>query len=110
MLLTIDIGNTNLTLGLYQGETLGARWRLATDHERMPDEYGLQFLGLLTHVGCSPQDLTGVSLASVVPPLTRRVTQACLSYLNQEPLVVCCDIQTGVVIRYEDPGAVGADR
>jgi type III pantothenate kinase len=47
MLLTIDIGNTNLTLGLYEGDKLGAHWRLATDHNRMPDEYGLQFLGLL---------------------------------------------------------------
>ena len=54
MLLTIDIGNTNLTLGLYDGETLGPRWRLATVHERMPDEYGLQFLGLLTHAGIDP--------------------------------------------------------
>ena len=51
MLLTIDIGNTNLTLGLYEGEQLGAHWRLATDHNRMPDEYGLQFLGLLQNAG-----------------------------------------------------------
>ena len=57
MLLTIDIGNTNLTIGLYQGETLGPRWRLATDHERMPDEYGLQFLGMLEHAGHTPADL-----------------------------------------------------
>ena len=49
MLLTIDMGNTNLTLGLYQEGVLGPRWRLATDHERMPDEYGLQILGLLEH-------------------------------------------------------------
>ncbi|HBA91150.1 MAG TPA: pantothenate kinase, partial [Anaerolineaceae bacterium] len=53
MLLTIDIGNTNITLGLYEGVKLGARWRLATDHERMPDEYGIQILGLLQHGGCS---------------------------------------------------------
>ena len=77
MLLTIDIGNTNLTLGLYEGEQLGAHWRLATDHNRMPDEYGLQFLGLLQNAGKTLKDIHGISLASVVPPLTGRVIQAC---------------------------------
>ena len=67
MLLTIDIGNTNLTLGLYEGQKLGARWRLATNYERMPDEYGLQILGLLQHSGCSIQQLDGICLASVSP-------------------------------------------
>lgn len=110
MLLTIDVGNTNLTIGLYEGETLRHHWRLATDHARMPDEYGLQFQGLLTNVGHKPSDLTGVALASVVPPLTMRVIQACREYLKQEPLVVDTGVKTGVRIRYEDPKTVGADR
>ena len=110
MLLTIDIGNTNLTLGLYEGETLGPHWRLATVHDRMPDEYGLQFLGLLNHAGCSPGDLTGICLASVVPPLTGKVVEACRQYLGQTPLVIDAGVKTGVRIRYEDPRAVGADR
>ena len=54
MLLTIDIGNTNLTIGLYEGEMLAHHWRLATDHNRMPDEYGLQLLGLLAHGQTTP--------------------------------------------------------
>jgi len=110
MLLTIDIGNTNITLGVYDGEILGPRWRLATDHERMPDEYGLQFVGLLEHAEQLPGDVTGVCLASVVPPLTGRVVQACRQYLNQDPLVVDAGVKTGVRVRYEDPRAVGADR
>ena len=110
MLLTIDIGNTNLTLGLYQGESLGAHWRLATVHDRMPDEYGLQFLGLLEHASCPPADLTGICLASVVPPLTGKVVEACQQYLGQAPLVIDTGVKTGVRIRYEDPRAVGADR
>lgn len=110
MLLTIDIGNTNLTLGLYDGETLGPRWRLATVHERMPDEYGLQITGLLSHAGYSPDDLHGICLASVVPPLTGRIIEACRNYLNSDPLVVDTGVKTGVRIRYEDPRAVGADR
>lgn len=110
MLLTIDVGNTNVTLGLFNGEQLGPRWRLATEHERMPDEYGLQLLGLLGHAGRKPQDLTGVCLASVVPPLTGRFCEACRNYLGHDPLVVDAGVKTGVRIRYEDPRAVGADR
>jgi type III pantothenate kinase len=110
MLLTIDIGNTNITLGLYEGEALGPRWRLATDHERMPDEYGLQLLGLLEHAGYAASDLTGICLASVVPPLTGRMLEACRRYTGLEPLVLDTGVKTGVRIQYEDPRAVGADR
>lgn len=110
MLLTLDIGNTNLTIGLYEGPTLAWHWRLATDQARMPDEYGLQLLGLLTHAGHIPADLSGVVLASVVPNLTGRVVLACSQYLKTEPLVVDAGVKTGIRIRYEDPKAVGADR
>jgi type III pantothenate kinase len=110
MLLTIDVGNTNLTLGLYEGAQLGAHWRLATDHNRMPDEYGLQFLGLLQNAGKTLDDIHGISLASVVPPLTGRVIQACREYVKKEPLVVDAGVKTGIKIRYDDPKAVGADR
>jgi type III pantothenate kinase len=110
MLLTIDVGNTNLTIGLYNGDQLAYHWRLATDHARMPDEYGLQLLGLLGHANQAVDQLTGIALASVVPPLTRRVTQACHQYLGCDPLVVDAGVKTGVRIRYEDPKAVGADR
>lgn len=110
MLLTIDVGNTNVTLGLYEGEKLGPHWRLATDHARMPDEYGLQLLGLLEHASLAVKSLTGICLASVVPQLTQRVVQASRIYLGQEPLVVDAGVKTGIRIRYEDPRAVGADR
>jgi type III pantothenate kinase len=76
----------------------------------MPDEYGLQFLGLLQNAGKTLKDIHGISLASVVPPLTGRVIQACREYLKQEPLVVDAGIKTGLKIRYEDPRTVGADR
>jgi type III pantothenate kinase len=110
MLLTIDIGNTNITLGLYDGEKLGPRWRLATVHDRMPDEYGLQIVGLLQHSGYAPTSLHGICLASVVPPLTGKIVEACTVYLGQAPLVVDAGVKTGVRVRYEDPKAVGADR
>ncbi len=110
MLLTIDIGNTTLTLGLFEGQKLGARWRLATDQYRLPDEYGLQILGLLQNGGCAISQLDGVCLSSVVPPITNRIITACKQYLNQDAFVVDHTIQTGVKILYEDPRAVGSDR
>ncbi|MCJ7433637.1 MAG: type III pantothenate kinase [Anaerolineales bacterium] len=110
MLLAIDIGNTNLTIGLYEGDELAWHWRLATDHNRMPDEYGLQLLGLFTHAGYHASDLKGIALASVVPQVSGRVTQACREYFKQEPLVVDAGVKTGIRIRYDDPKAVGADR
>ena len=110
MLLCIDIGNTNITLGMYTDETLGPRWRLATNHERMPDEFALQLLGLLAHAGISPKDVQKGAIASVVPPLTERWVQVCRNYLNLEPLVVGANVKTGVKILYEEPTTVGADR
>ncbi|MBN1537107.1 MAG: type III pantothenate kinase [Anaerolineales bacterium] len=110
MLMTIDIGNTNITLGLYEGDTLGSRWRLATNYEHMPDQYGFQIVGMMEHAGHTAEDVTGICMASVVPPLTGKIREACLKYLHHEPLVVDTGVKTGVRIRYEDPRAVGADR
>ena len=109
-LLAIDLGNTNLTIGLFQGSELTEHWRLSTDHKRMKDEYGLQFLGLLENRGVSPTDFSGVILSSVVPPLTERVVQACEAYLGQKPIIISSDLKLNVKIRYDDPTAVGADR
>ena len=110
MLMTIDIGNTNVTYGVYQGQELGPRWRVSTDHQRMPDEYGLQIDGLLKQKDLSPSDISGVCLASVVPPLTGTMIQVCQEYLGQDPLVVDAGVKTGVKILYETPRSVGADR
>ncbi len=110
MLMTIDIGNTNISLGVYQDDILGPRWRVSTNHQRMPDEYGLQLDGLLRHRNLVPEDITGVCLASVVPQLTGVFLQACREYLDLDPLVVNAGVKTGVRILYETPKAVGADR
>jgi type III pantothenate kinase len=110
MLLAIDIGNTNITLGLYTDDTLGPRWRLATVHERMPDEYGLQLIGLLNLAEIKTGDITAAAIASVVPPLTGTWVQLCQRYLKVEPLVVDAGVKTGVRVRYDDPKQVGADR
>ncbi|HEY70521.1 MAG TPA: type III pantothenate kinase, partial [Anaerolineae bacterium] len=110
MLLTIDIGNTNITLGVHRDAELVTAWRLATDHDRLPDEYGLQLLGLLQHDGLTSKDIKGAAMASVVPPLTGVFYDACTQYIGQQPLVIEVGVKTGVRIRLEDPKSVGADR
>jgi type III pantothenate kinase len=110
MLLAIDIGNTSITLGLYKSEKLGSRWRLASDNERTPDEYGILLVQLLERAGVQSGRVRQIAIASVVPPLTGTFERACRDYLNAVPLVVDAGTKTGIPIRYEDPKQVGADR
>ena len=110
MLLTIDIGNTNITLGLFQGKELAYHWRLASEHERMPDEYGLQLLGLLAHHHIQPEDITGAIVCSVVPPLTTTIQQACVAYLKMPLMIMDLILNTGIEILIDEPSSVGMDR
>jgi type III pantothenate kinase len=110
MLLAIDIGNTNVTLGLYEGKTLGSRWRLSTDHSRTKDEYGALLLGLLHRANISPAEVLAVSMASVVPTLTGVFAEVGRQFLRCEPLVIDGTSNTGVRILCDDPRQVGADR
>lgn len=109
-LLAIDLGNTNLALGRFNGDQLEEHWRLSTDHKRMGDEYGIQIIELLDSKQVSPTNFSGIVLSSVVPPLTERVVYACENYLGQSPLVISSNLKLNVKIGYDDPTAVGADR
>ena len=110
MLLCIDIGNTNIMLGLYENEALGPHWRLSTDQERMADEFAMQLVGLLNFAGIPLSAIHGVAMASGVPVLTSRWREVCQKYLNCEPLIVNARLKTGMKILYDNPDAVGADR
>ncbi|NLX36926.1 MAG: type III pantothenate kinase [Chloroflexi bacterium] len=110
MLLCIDVGNTNIVFGVYADQQLVAHWRVATDSQKMPDEYGLQTLGFLQRVGVTPQDITGICMASVVPPVTDLMLEMLAEYVGQRPLVVGAGVRTGVAVRYDAPRDVGADR
>jgi type III pantothenate kinase len=110
MLLCVDIGNTNITMGLYRDEELVAHWRISTDHQKMPDEYGILLLSLMARQGFSAQDVDGVSVASVVPPVTDIFNEMLDAYFGMEPLVVGAGVKTGVAVRYDNPYEVGADR
>ena len=111
MLFTIDIGNTNITFGLYdKQQTLKYHWRIKTDHGRLADEYGIIILGLMRHEGLDFRQIRGVAIASVVPPLTPVFDEMIERYIRQKPLVVGAGVKTGVQIRYDSPRDVGADR
>ncbi|MCB0192313.1 MAG: type III pantothenate kinase [Anaerolineae bacterium] len=111
MLFTIDIGNTNITFGLYdRKQSLRYHWRIKTDHGRLADEYGIIILGLLRHEKLDFQNVRGVAMASVVPPLTPVFEEMIEKYIRQKPLVVGVGVKTGVQIRYDSPRDVGADR
>jgi type III pantothenate kinase len=110
MLLCIDLGNTNITFGLYEGDHLQGHWRVKTDHDKMPDEYAMLFLNLLGLAKHRPQDVTGICMCSVVPPLTGVFDQMCTRYFDRPPLIVDAGVKTGVRIRYDNPREVGADR
>ena len=113
MLLAIDIGNTGIILGLFEGDKLGPHWRLASDNERTSDEYGILMTQLLEHAGLRVSGdcgIRGVAIASVTPARTGVLTRACRDYLRVEPLVVDAGTRTGIPLRYEDPKQIGADR
>lgn len=110
MLLALDIGNTNITLGVFDGERLAATWRLSTDHARMPDEYSVTLTQLLRLRGMTVNDVDSVALCSVVPPLTPTFVELSRGFFGLEPLVVGAGTRTGIRILYDNPRDVGADR
>jgi type III pantothenate kinase len=110
MLLAIDIGNTNITLGMFQGEQLRATWRLAPDVNRLADEYGVLMISLLSQEGLGKSDIDAAVMSSVVPDLEPVFEQACARYFNVRPLVVGTGVRTGLRILYDSPRDVGADR
>lgn len=110
MLLAVDIGNTNIVAGVYEGEVLVAQWRLATDVHRMPDEYGALALSLFRLSGVNPGKIGGAVVAGVVPEAQTAVLEAIERFLGVRPLIVSAHLDLGIPVRYSPPGAVGADR
>lgn len=110
MLLAIDIGNTNIVVGMFRDGELQATWRIATDIERMADEYAVTLLSLLRQQGLDASDVTMVSMCGVVPPLTATFEKLCQRYFKVSPLVVRAGVRTGVRIRLDNPAEAGADR
>ena len=110
MLLAIDIGNTDITLGVFEREELRATWHMATGIHRMADEYAATLLNLLRHQILATSDIKEVVLCSVVPPLITTFEELSQKYFQIAPLVVGAGVKTGVRIRMDNPKEVGADR
>jgi type III pantothenate kinase len=110
MLLAIDVGNTNIVLGVFEGRKVAHSWRLQTLRERTADELGLTLHGLFAHAGIDRTRITGMVLGSVVPPLTTTVVDMLRRYFERQPLVVDPATNSGMPISYSNPSDVGADR
>jgi type III pantothenate kinase len=110
MLLAIDIGNTDTTLGLFDDKELRVTWHIATSIDRMADEYATLLLNLLHHHGLDTSAVKQAALCSVVPPLTATYKELFQKYFHISPLVVGAGVKTGVRIRMDNPREVGSDR
>ena len=110
MLLTIDIGNTTITLGVFDGSRLATTLRVATDARRLADEYGLLLVNLLRQKGVEPSQIDAACLCSVVPPLTVVLEEVCHACFGLKPLTVSVGTRTGLPILYDSPRDVGTDR
>ncbi len=110
MLLALNINNTLIKIGLYQGADLAISWRIATDRDKTDDEYAMILHGLFDYAGIPFSRVEAVAISCVVPPLTEVFEHLARRYFGVAPLVVGPGIKTGIRIRYENPKEVGADR
>ncbi|RCW40562.1 MULTISPECIES: type III pantothenate kinase [unclassified Halanaerobium] len=110
MILTLDIGNTNTVLGLYDGDKLRTHWRISTDKNKTPDEYAMLLKNLFDSENIETEDIDGVIVSSVVPPILRILKKTTYRYFDLNPLVVGPGVKTGMNIKMDNPKEVGADR
>lgn len=110
MLLAIDVGNTNMVIGIFKQLALMTSWRISTDQDRTIDEYGILIRNLITSAGLDPGKIDGIAISCVIPSLVATLRVMADRYFHQLPLFVEPGIKTGMPILYENPQEVGADR
>ncbi|MFN7994624.1 MAG: type III pantothenate kinase [Bryobacteraceae bacterium] len=110
MLLALDVGNSNITIGTFDKRTLVGHWRLRTVHGQTADEWGVLFRNLFALSSLESPGVDGIIIASVVPPLDSSLAQMAQRYFRIEPMFVTPQTDLGVAIRYDDPNQVGPDR
>jgi type III pantothenate kinase len=110
MLLVIDVGNTNTVLGVYDEEVLVDHWRIGTERGKTGDEWVILFRDLFMFDHIDIQDIEGIIISSVVPPVLEMLQEMAGKYFHVNPLIVGPDVQTGMPISYDNPAEVGADR
>ena len=110
MLLVVDVGNTNITLGVFDGEELNGTFRMTTKLPRTSDEYGIELRQLIECQGLKNTDITDIIVASVVPDVMHSLGSAMIKYFGIKPMIVSAGIKTGIRVVTENPKQVGADR
>jgi type III pantothenate kinase len=110
MLLAIDAGNTNVTIGIFDGPNIVTRWRLRTVHDQTPDEWGIKLRSLFALENVPLERVKGIMIASVVPPLETSLTAMARRYFQVTPMFVTGRTETGLSVLYDNPREVGADR
>jgi type III pantothenate kinase len=110
MLLTVDVGNTNITFGLFKGEELKYSFRMMTKQPRTSDEYGVSVMMLLQQMDVKKEEVEGIIIASVVPDIMHSLVGGLERYVGRKPLIVGPGVKTGIKIVTENPREIGADR
>ena len=110
MLLTIDVGNTNITMGVFEEELLSGMFRMTTKRPRTSDEYGMTICGILEHRSIDPGKIKAVIIASVVPDIMHSLTSGIIKYLHTTPMIVSADSDTGILVNTDNPSRTGPDR
>ena len=110
MLLVIDVGNTNIVLGIFKDQELVDHWRVSTDRLRTTDEYGVLIRHLFYLNGVNSEEIDAIIISSVVPPVMPTLERMCQRYFGLTPLVIGPGVKTGMDIKYDNPREVGADR
>ncbi|MFC1713831.1 type III pantothenate kinase [Candidatus Poribacteria bacterium] len=110
MILAIDVGNTNIVIGVFDNETIVDSWRLSTDKTKTADEYRLLLSQLLHQGGIETDQIAGIVISCVVPPILARLQEMCARQFQQEPTIVSTDLDVGLTILYDNPKVLGADR
>ena len=110
MILTLDIGNTNIKSALFDGKEMVHYWRLSTDITATSDEYGIRLMSFFRHVGLTEDCVEGIIISSVVPTINFTIDHMCQNYFHMTPMFVAPGVKTGINIRYENPRELGSDR
>ena len=110
MILTLDIGNTNIKTALFDGSEMVKYWRLSTNITNTSDEYGITIMNLFRHGGVDVKDVEGIVISSVVPTINFTIEHMCLNYFGITPTFIAPGVKTGINIRYENPRELGSDR
>ncbi len=110
MLLAFDVGNTNIVMGVYDGRRLVQYWRMETNHTKSADEYGMFLRQLFDNEGLRMDDIDDVIIATVVPSISYTLQHLSQKYFHRRAIIVGPGIRTGLIVKYDNPKTLGADR